>query len=38
MARNALQMRGLTIKHVESRAIEIKVENVAAAFAGVVLI
>lgn len=38
MARNALQMRGLIIKHVESRTIEVKVENVAAAFAGVVLI
>lgn len=38
MARNALQERGLPIKHIESCAIEVKVENVAAAFAGVVLI
>ncbi|MCX6640633.1 MAG: arginine decarboxylase, pyruvoyl-dependent [bacterium] len=38
MARTALEMRGLSIKSIESRAVEIKVKDVAAAFAGVALI
>jgi arginine decarboxylase len=38
MAGQALEMRGLRVKSIETRATEVKVENVAAAFAGVVLI
>lgn len=38
MARNALDARGLRVRSIECRAVEIKVEKVAAAFAGVVLI
>jgi arginine decarboxylase len=38
MAQQALEMRGLAIKAIETRATEVKVENVAAAFAGVVLL
>jgi len=38
MAEHALRDRGLKIKSIESRAIEVKVERIAAAFAGVVLI
>jgi len=38
MATNALKMRGLTIKSIESKAVEIKVKKIAAAFAGVALI
>jgi arginine decarboxylase len=38
MARGALEMRGLAVNRLESRAVDVKVENVAAAFAGVVLI
>ncbi|MBU1651065.1 pyruvoyl-dependent arginine decarboxylase, partial [bacterium] len=38
MAHQALEMRGLTIKSIECCSVEAKVENVAAVFAGVVLI
>jgi arginine decarboxylase len=38
MASTALKMRGLSIKSIECRAVEIKVKDVAAAFAGVALI
>lgn len=38
MARYALEMRGLTVGDIECCAVETKVENVSAAFAGVVLI
>lgn len=38
MAHNALHCRGLGIRSIECRAVEIKVASVAAAFAGVVLI
>lgn len=38
MARDALEMRGLTAERIHTRAVEIKVESVAAAFAGVVLL
>lgn len=38
MAKHALTSRGLRVRSIESRIIEAKVEHVAAAFAGVVLI
>jgi len=38
MARQALEARGLRVRMIDCRAVEVKVENVAAAFAGVVLI
>jgi arginine decarboxylase len=38
MARDALEMRGLTVDRIDTRAVEIKVESVAAAFAAVVLL
>ena len=38
MARHALEARGLRVRMIDCRAVEVKVENVAAAFAGVVLI
>ena len=38
MARNALHRRGLGIRNIECCAVDVKVDTVAAAFAGVVLI
>lgn len=38
MARYALEVRRLTVRSIECRAIEIKVDKVAAAFAGVILL
>ncbi len=38
MARYALEMRNLKIASIECKAVEVKVEHIAAAFAGVILI
>jgi arginine decarboxylase len=38
MAQHALKSRGLHVQSIECRGIEVKVEHIAAAFAGVVLI
>ncbi|RJP76214.1 MAG: arginine decarboxylase, pyruvoyl-dependent [Candidatus Zixiibacteriota bacterium] len=38
MARQALESRGVAIRHIECRAVDIKAEHIAAAFAGVVLL